>query len=96
MSIKAGGTAPKGGLPPSIGRYRVVERIGKGAMGMVYSAVDEMMDRTVAVKVMMADLESEPETKARFYREAQAAARLVHPNIITISTSANPKGAPTW
>ena len=72
------------GIPEKIGRYRIVDRIGKGGMGMVYSAVDQMTDRTVAVKVMMADLEGTPETKARFYREAQAAARLVHPNIITI------------
>jgi protein kinase-like protein len=72
------------GLPDKIARYRIVDRVGKGAMGVVYSAVDEMMDRQVAVKVMMADLEGDPETRARFYREAQAAARLVHPNIITI------------
>lgn len=72
------------GMPDTIGRYRIVDRVGKGAMGMVYSAVDEKMDRQVAIKVMMADLEGEPETKARFYREAQAAAKLVHPNIITI------------
>jgi hypothetical protein len=76
------GRAP--GLPVKIGRYRIVGRVGKGAIGIVYGAVDEIMDRQVAVKVLMADLESDPETRARFYREAQAAARLVHPNIITI------------
>jgi serine/threonine protein kinase len=72
------------GLPATIGRYRIVDHIGKGAMGIVYSAVDDLMDRQVAVKVMMTDLEGEPETRARFYREAQVAARWMHPNIITI------------
>jgi eukaryotic-like serine/threonine-protein kinase len=75
---------PAGVLPARIGRYQILERIGKGAMGVVYSARDEMMDRIVAVKVMMADLEGEPDTRTRFYREAQAAGRLLHPNIITI------------
>jgi serine/threonine protein kinase len=70
--------------PDQIGRYRIVERIGRGAMGMVYRARDEAMDRDVAVKVMMADLEDDPDIRMRFHREAQAAARLSHPNIITI------------
>lgn len=70
--------------PERIGRYRIIERIGKGAMGVVYSARDEVMDRVVALKVLMADLEGDPETRTRFYREAQAAGRLLHPNIITI------------
>jgi eukaryotic-like serine/threonine-protein kinase len=75
---------PTGAAPARIGRYEIIERIGKGAMGVVYSARDEVMDRVVAIKVMMADLEGEPDTRTRFYREAQAAGRLLHPNIITI------------
>lgn len=75
---------PAGALPARIGRYQVLERLGKGAMGVVYGARDEVMDRVVAVKVLMADLEAEPDTRTRFYREAQAAGRLLHPNIITI------------
>jgi hypothetical protein len=75
---------PASAPPSHIGRYRIVERIGRGAMGIVFSAHDEVMDRVVAVKVLMADLEAEPETRARFYREAQAAGRLLHPNVITI------------
>jgi serine/threonine protein kinase/tetratricopeptide (TPR) repeat protein len=71
-------------MPDQIGRYRIVSRIGRGAMGVVYSAVDEMTERPVALKVLIADLESDPETRARFYREAQAAARLLHPNVITV------------
>jgi serine/threonine protein kinase len=77
-------TGPRRDSPDQIGRYRIVERIGRGAMGMVYRARDEAMDRDVAVKVMMADLEDDPDIRVRFHREAQAAARLSHPNIITI------------
>lgn len=72
------------GLPSTIGRYRVVDRIGKGAMGVVYSADDEAMGRRVAIKVMMADLEEEPETRERFYREAKVTGQLVHRNIVTV------------
>jgi tetratricopeptide (TPR) repeat protein/predicted Ser/Thr protein kinase len=71
-------------LPRSIGRYRILGRLGKGAMGVVYSGYDDMMERSVAIKVMMADLEEDPETSARFYREARSAGQLAHPNIITI------------
>ena len=72
-------------LPERIGRYRVIARIGRGAMGVVYAARDDEAAREVAVKIMMADLEDEPETRAR----VPAARRrppgcLVHPNIITI------------
>ena len=75
---------PRPSRPERIGRYRIVERIGRGAMGVVYAAHDEMMDREVAVKVMMTDLEAEPEIRARFMREAQVSASLAHRNIVTI------------
>jgi hypothetical protein len=89
--ISARARAP---LPERIGRYRILKRIGRGAMGLVYAAIDEAMGRTVAVKVLMADLESAPDTRARFNREAQAAARLVHPNIITIFDAGEDQGRP--
>ena len=63
---------------------QVVDRIGRGAMGVVYSAHDELMGRDVAVKVMMTDLEDEPDIRARFMREAQVSAKLAHRNIVTI------------
>ena len=53
-------------------------------MGVVYSAHDELMGRDVAVKVMMTDLEGEPDIRARFMREAQVSAKLAHRNIVTI------------
>lgn|GEM_PF-6851357 len=71
-------------LPAAIGGYRVLDRIGKGAMGVVYSASDDRVGRQVAVKVMMADLEGDGETRERFYREAKIAGRLQHRNLITV------------
>jgi serine/threonine-protein kinase len=71
-------------LPERIGRYRVTDRIGRGAMGVVYAAHDERMGRDVAIKVMMTDLEAEPDIRARFMREAQVSATLAHRNIVTI------------
>ena len=76
--------APRRKLPRSIGRYRIIDRLGKGAMGVVYSAHDSLMERSVAIKIMMTDIEDDPEISTRFYREARAAGQLVHPNIITI------------
>ena len=75
---------PRPSRPERIGRYKVVERIGRGAMGVVYAAHDELMGRDVAVKVMMTDLEAEPDIRARFMREAQVSASLAHRNIVTI------------
>jgi serine/threonine protein kinase len=71
-------------MPATIGRYRILARLGRGAMGVVYSARDDQLERNVALKVMMADLESDPETRARFYREAQITGKLLHRNIITV------------
>jgi len=84
--------AADGALPIRIGRYRVVDRIGKGAMGVVYRARDEQLGRTVAVKVLMTDFAEEPDVRARFYREAQSAGRLLHRNIITIFDLGDDRG----
>jgi serine/threonine-protein kinase len=75
---------PRRSLPERIGRYQIIERIGRGAMGVVYRAHDSAMGRDVALKVLTADLEDDPDIRVRFHREAEAAARLSHPNIITI------------
>src|SRR6476661_11131118 len=53
-------------------------------MGIVYKALDPSIERIVAVKTMSADLDSDPETRARFFREARAAGQLSHKNIVTI------------
>jgi serine/threonine-protein kinase len=70
--------------PERIGRYRIIERIGRGGMGVVYRARDEAVGRDVALKVLTADVDDDPDIRTRFYREAEAAASLSHPNIITI------------
>jgi serine/threonine protein kinase len=71
--------------PPSIGRvfghYRLVEQVGAGGMGVVFRALDEQLQRDVAVKILSAGLLSDPANRERFRREALAVGRLNHPNI---------------
>ena len=69
-----------------LGRYEIIEELGRGDMGVVYKARDPLIDRTVAIKTVALDLSPE-ESEAfvqRFYREAKAAGRLNHSNIVTI------------
>jgi len=66
------------------GRYRVVDEIGRGGMGVVYRAEDTRLKRTVALKFLSPELTADPETRERFIQEAQAASALDHPNICTI------------
>jgi predicted Ser/Thr protein kinase/tetratricopeptide (TPR) repeat protein len=67
-----------------IGKYRVVGTIGKGAMGEVYKAKDPLLNRYVAIKTIAPALASDPDFRKRFQREAQSAAQLNHPNIVTV------------
>ncbi len=65
--------------------YRILSELGRGGMGVVYKAQDTVLERTVALKVMRADLLGEqPAYRARFLQEARSAASLSHPNIATI------------
>ena len=70
----------------NVGRYTVLERIGSGGMGVVYAAFDPQLDRRVALKVMHANSDgpSGSAGRARLLREAQAMAKLSHPNVITV------------
>jgi tetratricopeptide (TPR) repeat protein/predicted Ser/Thr protein kinase len=65
----------------AIGRYVVIERLGAGGMGVVYSAYDPDLDRRVAIKVLRPDLRRE---QSRLLREARAMARLSHPNVLSV------------
>ncbi len=69
-----------------LGRYKLVEELGRGAMGVVYKAEDPLLNRTVAVKtiLLMDDPAARAEYEARFFQEAKAAGGLNHPNLITI------------
>ena len=67
-----------------IGKYKILEKIGEGAMGEVYKAHDPVLNRFVAVKTISAELGADDTLRKRFEREAQSAARLNHPNIITV------------
>ncbi len=69
--------------PERIGRYRVLGELGRGAMGVVYRARDESLERDLALKVMTKGA-ADPVARARFQREARAAARLQHPNIVVV------------
>ncbi|MFK7898309.1 MAG: protein kinase [Myxococcota bacterium] len=72
--------------PPSAGpgRYRVVGELGRGGMGIVYKAQDTVLDRLVAFKVLPQALIENEQAVQNFMREAQAAAKLNHPNIVTV------------
>jgi len=65
-------------------RFRVQGMVGKGAVGTVYKAVQEPLDRLVALKVLNPELADQPAARRRFFREARAAARLSHPNVVQI------------
>jgi len=91
------GTLPTGGTAPSsaprqsrmekINRYLIKGELGKGAMGAVYEAVDPVIGRTVALKVLHSSMVDEEEAKAledRLFREASSAGRLAHPGIVTV------------
>jgi len=69
-----------------IGRYRVLGELGRGAMGIVYEAADDLLGRAVAIKTinMSADLAERADHEARFLQEAKAAGGLSHPNVVTV------------
>ena len=84
------------GTPQRLGRYVIEKRIGRGAMGAVYLAKDPRINRPVALKVIPIEKEFEDEelkeARLRFYREAESAGRLTHPNIITVFDAGEDKG----
>ncbi|MBV8817389.1 MAG: protein kinase, partial [Acidobacteriaceae bacterium] len=79
-----------------IGRYRILEEVGRGAMGVVYRAQDPAIGRVIAIKTIrlndLSDLEERQRLRDRLFREAQAAGMLSHPNIVTIYDIAEENG----
>ena len=81
--------------PEKIGRYQILEKVGKGGMGVLYRGIDPVLDREVAIKLMLMDFSEDTEQmRPRFYREAQAAAKLQHSNIVTIFEFAEDHNTP--
>ncbi len=78
--VGAGGPRPGG----AVGKYRVVGELGRGGMGVVYEAEDPVLERRVALKVLGPQLAASPEAARRFLREARAAARLSHANVVAV------------
>jgi serine/threonine protein kinase len=77
-----------------IGRYRVIGRIGRGGMGMVYRGLDETLEREVALKTLTTEGTLDEESRRRFEVEAKAAAKLQHPNIVTVFELSQDRGVP--
>jgi serine/threonine protein kinase/tetratricopeptide (TPR) repeat protein len=80
-------------LPETIGHYRILEKLGEGGMGIVYSARDERLQRKVAIKKIR-PAGRDPKARERLWREARAAARLSHPNICHIYEIGDEGGEP--
>jgi tRNA A-37 threonylcarbamoyl transferase component Bud32 len=81
-------------LPRSIGKFEVLEQLGRGAFGTVYKARDPELQRLVAVKVPRAGSFATSEEEERFLREARAAAHLSHPGIVPVLEIAHDRGVP--
>src|ERR1700689_2542524 len=77
-------SAAAGSRLPQLAKYEVLEEIGHGGMATVYRALDRRLGREVAVKVIHPHLRDSPEVASRFHTEAQAVAKLRHPNIVEV------------
>src|SRR5574341_2540185 len=77
-----------------IGKYEVVEVLGKGGMGVVYKALDPAIGRLVAIKMMTSGFAENPELLQRFYREAQSTGTLQHANIVIVHDLGEHQGNP--
>jgi serine/threonine-protein kinase len=77
-----------------IGKYDVVEILGKGGMGVVYKAMDNRIGRLVAIKMMTGGFADNPDLLKRFYREAQSTGTLQHPNIVIVYDLGDQDGNP--
>ena len=81
-------------IPKKLGKYDVLDVVGRGGMGIVYKATDPGIGRVVAIKMVTGGFGNDPELLRRFYREAQSAGKLQHPNIVTIYDLGDQDGNP--
>jgi eukaryotic-like serine/threonine-protein kinase len=72
-----------GDVPERLGRFVILDRVGEGGMGVVYRARDPSLDRDVAIKIVP-PARGDAEARERLLREAQALARLAHPNVVSV------------
>ncbi|MFO0572588.1 MAG: serine/threonine-protein kinase [Polyangia bacterium] len=72
------------GAPQRIGRFQILRQIGAGGMGVVYAAYDQKLDRRLALKLVRSDAAASEPQRARIVREAQAMARISHPNVVPV------------
>jgi serine/threonine protein kinase len=77
-----------------LGPYRVLKELGKGGMGAVYLALDTRLNRKLALKVMLPEFTANATAKERFLREAQAAAKISHDNVVTVFEADERDGVP--
>jgi eukaryotic-like serine/threonine-protein kinase len=77
-----------------LGKYELIQELGRGAMGIVYRARDPIINRLVALKTITKGVAEDPNMLQRFYREAQSAGGLQHPNIVTIYDMGEEAGTP--
>jgi eukaryotic-like serine/threonine-protein kinase len=76
--------SPQTWIGRSVARYRIVELLGTGAMGVVYRAFDTLIERDVAIKILPAELAADKSTRDRFLAEAKSAGRLTHPHVVAL------------
>ncbi len=76
------------------GRYRLDSKLGSGGMSTVYLAIDETLDRPVAIKLLHAEISDQPDQLERFRREARAVAQLSHPNVVAVIDAGEDGGYP--
>jgi eukaryotic-like serine/threonine-protein kinase len=93
---RASGVAEKEELPDRFGDFRIVRELGRGGMGVVFEAVQESLGRPVALKVLAAHAQLDDRRRSRFVREAQAAARLHHTNIVPVFGVGEQDGLPYY
>src|ERR1700757_515397 len=80
--------------PAKIGKYDVLDVIGRGGMGIVYKGNDPYLDRLAGIKMMTGNFSDNHDQMKRFFREAQSTGSLQHPNIVTVYELGDHHGSP--